>query len=139
MPIIKHSYPMSCPYQGCKHSYSSPSCLHKKNTQLPPALFFTKGEKKSNLLYCQSSRRQIEPTQYCPSLWRKTVPQNVTHSGGKPSYPSYPTSMRKTHISWGTGPETNEIGTHICSCHNFFSLSSVQILLIPACCLLCVL
>ncbi len=35
--------------------------------------------------------------------------------------------------------ETKEIGTHICSCHNFFPLSSVQILLIPACCLLCVL
>ena len=28
---------------------------------------------------------------------------------------------------------------HICSCHNFFPLSSVQILLIRACCLLCVL
>ena len=28
---------------------------------------------------------------------------------------------------------------HICSCHNFSPLSSVQILLIPACCLLCVL
>ena len=26
-----------------------------------------------------------------------------------------------------------------CSCHNFFSLSSVQIIFIPACCLLCVL
>ena len=36
-------------------------------------------------------------------------------------------------------PETNEIGTHICSCHNFFPLSSVQIIIIPACCLLCVL
>ena len=41
--------------------------------------------------------------------------------------------------SGGTTPETNEIGIHICSCHNFFPLSSVQILLIPACCLLCVL
>ena len=39
----------------------------------------------------------------------------------------------------GTLPETNEIVTHICSCHNFFPLSSVQILFIPACCLLCVL
>ena len=28
---------------------------------------------------------------------------------------------------------------HICSCHNFFPLSSVQILLLQACCLLCVL
>ena len=35
--------------------------------------------------------------------------------------------------------ETNEIVTLICRCHNFFSLSSVQILFIPACCLLCVL
>ena len=39
----------------------------------------------------------------------------------------------------GTIPETNEIVTHIFSCHNFFSLSSVQIIIIPACCLLCVL
>ena len=36
-------------------------------------------------------------------------------------------------------PKTNEIVTHICSCHNFFPLSSVQIIIIPACCLLCVL
>ena len=36
-------------------------------------------------------------------------------------------------------PFTTEILTHICSCHNFFPLSSVQILLLPACCLLCVL
>ena len=28
---------------------------------------------------------------------------------------------------------------HICSCYNFFALSSVQIFLIPACCLVCVL
>ena len=27
----------------------------------------------------------------------------------------------------------------ICSCHNFYFLSSVQIIIIPACCLLCVL
>ena len=43
---------------------------------------------------------------------------------------------------WGHGetiPFTIEIRTHICSCHNFSLLSSVQILLIPACCLLCVL
>ena len=39
----------------------------------------------------------------------------------------------------GTTPETNEIVTNICSCHNFSPLSSVQILFIPACCLLCVL
>ena len=43
------------------------------------------------------------------------------------------------HLWGGTGPFTTEILTHICSCHNFFPLSSVQILLIPACCLLCVL
>ena len=35
--------------------------------------------------------------------------------------------------------ETNEIVKNICSCHNFFPLSSVQIIIIPACCLLCVL
>ena len=39
----------------------------------------------------------------------------------------------------GAIPKTNEIVIHICSCHNFFSLSSVQIIIIPACCLLCVL
>ena len=39
----------------------------------------------------------------------------------------------------GTTPETTEISTHICSCHNFFPLSSLQILLTPACCLLCAL
>ena len=39
----------------------------------------------------------------------------------------------------GAIPETNEIVTHICSCHNFFPLSSVEIIIIPACCLLCVL
>ena len=39
----------------------------------------------------------------------------------------------------GTIPKTNEIVKNICSCHNFFSLSSVQIIIIPACCLLCVL
>ena len=39
----------------------------------------------------------------------------------------------------GPTPETNEIVTLICSCHNFISLSSVQILFIPACCLLCML
>ena len=45
----------------------------------------------------------------------------------------------KQFCSFFCGPETNEIGTHICSCHNFSPLSSVQIFLIPACCLLCVL
>ena len=39
----------------------------------------------------------------------------------------------------GTIPEiTKSLSTYL-SCHNFFSLSSVQIFLIPACCLLCVL
>ena len=38
----------------------------------------------------------------------------------------------------GGGGEGGEF-EHICSCHNFFSLSSVQILLLPACCFLCVL
>ena len=39
----------------------------------------------------------------------------------------------------GPIPKTNKIVTLICSCYNFFSLSSVQILFIQACCLLCVL
>ena len=39
----------------------------------------------------------------------------------------------------GTIPKTNEIVTHICSCHNFFPLSFVQIIIIPDCCLLGVL
>ena len=43
------------------------------------------------------------------------------------------------HIKGGTIPKTNEIVKNICSCHNFFPLSSVQIIFIPACCLLCVL
>ena len=48
-------------------------------------------------------------------------------------------SMEPMGLVGGAIPETNEIVTLICSCHNFFSLSSVQILFIPACCLLCVL
>ena len=43
------------------------------------------------------------------------------------------------HNKGRTIPETNEIVTHICSCHNFFPLSSVQIIIKPACSLLCVL
>ena len=39
----------------------------------------------------------------------------------------------------GTIPETTEIWIHICSYHNFYPLSTVQTLLIPTCCLLCVL
>ena len=39
----------------------------------------------------------------------------------------------------GTIPFSSEIQKHICGCHNFFPLSSVQIIIIPACCLLCVL
>ena len=42
-------------------------------------------------------------------------------------------------LKGGTVPETSEIWTHICSCHNVFLLSSVLTLLVPACCLLCVL
>ena len=45
----------------------------------------------------------------------------------------------KRLIKGRTIPKTNEIVTHICSCLNFFPLSSVQIIIIPACCLLCVL
>ena len=48
-------------------------------------------------------------------------------------------SVPEAKVEGGTTPETNEIVTNICSCHNFFSLSSVQIIFIPACCLLCVL
>ena len=47
--------------------------------------------------------------------------------------------LYKHSLAGGTTPETNEIVTLICGCHNFFPLSSVQILYIPACCLLCVL
>ena len=47
--------------------------------------------------------------------------------------------IKLDQLSSAAIPETNEIVTHICSCHNFFPLSSVQIIIIPACCLLCVL
>ena len=46
---------------------------------------------------------------------------------------------RTINLKGGTPTETTEIWTHICSYHNLFPLSCVQILLIPACCLLCVL
>ena len=48
-------------------------------------------------------------------------------------------SLRLCSPQGGTIPKTNEIVKNICSCHNFFPLSSVQIIIIPACCLLCVL
>ena len=35
--------------------------------------------------------------------------------------------------------ETTKILSTYLSCHNFFPLSSVQIIIVPACCLLCVL
>ena len=38
--------------------------------------------------------------------------------------------------SWYFSPK---LSVFFCSCHNFFSLSSVKIIFIPACCLLCVL
>ena len=44
-------------------------------------------------------------------------------------------------LKGGTAPEKiwgKKLNT-ICTCHNFFPLSSVQIIIIPACCLLCVL
>ena len=44
-----------------------------------------------------------------------------------------------SYVKVPTIPKTNEIVKNICSCHNFFPLSSVQIIIIPACCLLCVL
>ena len=36
-------------------------------------------------------------------------------------------------------PETTKKLSTYLSCHNFFPLSSVQIIIVPACCLLCVL
>ena len=39
----------------------------------------------------------------------------------------------------GTGPYFPKIVYILWTSHNFFSLSSVQIIIIPACCLLCVL
>ena len=48
-------------------------------------------------------------------------------------------ALNMQSLKGGGLPETNEIVTHICSCHNFSPLSSVQIIIIPACCLLCVL
>ena len=48
-------------------------------------------------------------------------------------------SARELCLPGGTILKTNEIVKNICSCHNFFPLSSVQIIIIPACCLLCVL
>ena len=46
----------------------------------------------------------------------------------------------KLSAQGGTIPFFSEIGTFFFgTCHNFFSLSSVQINIIPACCLLCVL
>ena len=34
---------------------------------------------------------------------------------------------------------SRKLHIYFLTCHNFFSLSSVQIIIIPACCLLCVL
>ena len=42
-------------------------------------------------------------------------------------------------IQGETNPFSSEICTFFCTCHNFFPLSSVQIIIIPSCCLLCVL
>ena len=39
----------------------------------------------------------------------------------------------------GSNPFSSEICNFFCTCHNFSPLSSVQIIIIPACCLLCVL
>ena len=70
-----------------------------------------------------------------------TTPQNI----GKDFSLKHPATdvlngtSRFVVFRGGTLPKTNEIVTHIWCCHNFFSLSSVQIIFIPACCLLCVL
>ena len=39
----------------------------------------------------------------------------------------------------GTIPFFPKLAFFFCTCHNFSPLSSVQIIIIPACCLLCVL
>ena len=51
----------------------------------------------------------------------------------------HPGSMSSAFFKGGTGSFTTEILTHIYSCHNISPLSSVQILLLPARCLLYVL
>ena len=66
-------------------------------------------------------------------------PHNQETEYRGPTLEHVESSCIKMSIKGGALPETNEIVTHICSCHNFFPLSSVQILFIPACCLLCVL
>ena len=43
------------------------------------------------------------------------------------------------HLMGGLYPFSRNLITFFCPCHNFFPLSSVQIIIIPACCLLCVL
>ncbi len=49
------------------------------------------------------------------------------------------TVFARVDIKGGNMPFVPEICTFFCTCHNFFLLSSVQIIIIPACCLLCVL
>ena len=64
---------------------------------------------------------------------KSVLPRQLRTASKKKDY------ILSSYFKGGTIPKTNEIVTHICSCHNFFSLSSVQIIIIPACCLLCVL
>ena len=49
--------------------------------------------------------------------------------------PTNRNTWNQSKNGWTTTPFTTEIWTHICSCHNFFLLSFVHILLIPPCCL----
>ena len=62
-------------------------------------------------------------------LWQLQICVTISLVSGVPPPPPPPPTI----------PQTSEIWTHICGCHNFFPLSSVQIIIIPACCLLCVL
>ena len=57
----------------------------------------------------------------------------VVNSGGRAMVGSF----RKEE--GGTIPFSPKLFVLFCTCHNFFPLSSVQIIIIPACCLLCVL
>ena len=76
------------------------------------------------------TKRQRQQTKEDPDKWLLILEPYHSAGVGEVSFQC---------VKGGTIPKTNEIGTHICSCHNFFPLSSVQIIIIPACCLLCVL
>ena len=61
------------------------------------------------------------------------VPRNMKHSGFPEEEGETKVGLRELdHIS-------RKLYIFFVTSHNFFSLSSVQIIIIPACCLLCVL